>query len=169
MNTKYMRKFLAHPGNVSDASLAAMYAHCQDGKLAFSSCCCFISCGTANHPLRGFMFLDTASDLEHLLNARLLPHARDAEWEFMQLAQAGIAIRLLLKLGRLLPGKLRARIMWDNSGDEVRRRRALPIIANEMKRRAKFRNAFTPEFLEMVFSKKEREEKQRAKALSGRV
>jgi len=79
-------------------------AHARAGKLAFNSCCCFIGCFTADHPLQAW---SNNFDV-HYHYARKLPGALGAEQAF-------------LEIGR--------------NDDELRRRRIIPILRAELRRR----------------------------------
>lgn len=63
----------------SDARLVELLQHCQDGKFAFRSCCCFIGIATADHELQGFTEKLPDNWPAHLEIARELPGAPAAE------------------------------------------------------------------------------------------
>lgn len=110
MITGNIVKFLASSA-YSDESLAALLAHAQDGKLAYSSCCCFIGVSTANHSLRGNMSQIAAALQVHYGDARELPYALKAESEFCLLGK----------------------------NDEERREAIIPLIIAEQERREQLR------------------------------
>lgn len=80
-----IRSFLRQ--HYSDERLAALLAHAEDGKLSFHSCCCFIGIATAKHPLQSYIGpYDLPTDTVHLVFARKLVGADEAEGEFRRLA-----------------------------------------------------------------------------------
>jgi hypothetical protein len=116
-----VRAFLAL--HYTDERLAWLLAHARSGLLAFHSCCCLIGVPTADHALRA-----AASEIHpcnsgqrHLFGARKLELAREAEDAFELLGLVG------LRSSRV--------------GDAARRRRVIPVILAEMRRRARARAA----------------------------
>jgi hypothetical protein len=79
----------------TDERLAQLLAHAQEGKLSFMSCCCFIAIPTANHALR-----QRGETGGHLLIARTLPGAIEAELAFMSLGQDTRRRRILIPMVR---------------------------------------------------------------------
>jgi hypothetical protein len=101
----YLRKY-------PDGRLAELLAHAQDGKLSYGSCCCFVGCLTADHPLRHPESGPMTGSIQHIYHARELDSGSreklgPAERAFMEIA----------------------------SGDADRRRLVIPLIRAEMKRR----------------------------------
>lgn len=124
-----IRAFFTH---YNDEKLAALLAHAQSGKLSYSSCCCFVGSATSNHALQGRLLppqmlsyrIDGISVLisppvQHLLDARSLSGAVEAEQGFFDLAVSKVA-----------SGD-------HDQNDALRRRRLIPMIKAEMKRREK--------------------------------
>ena len=74
---EFMRK------HYTDERLAMLLAHARDGKLNFSSCCCFIGIATADHALRSEDLNGLSS--KHLKLARELKGAEKAEIAFLEL------------------------------------------------------------------------------------
>lgn len=72
----------------SDAQLAALLCHVQDGKFSYMSCCCFIGITTADHALRGEMGSVTASMMPHYDKACDTPNADKAENAFIEIGGA---------------------------------------------------------------------------------
>lgn len=72
----------------TDAQLAALLAHAQDGKFSYMSCCCFIGITTADHALRGEMGSVTASMEPHYEKAHDIPNAEKAEDAFILIGAA---------------------------------------------------------------------------------
>jgi hypothetical protein len=70
--------------NYTTERLTAYLAHAQDGKVFYSSCCCFIGGATADHALRGRC--DT-NDYSHYQAAKNLPGADRAEAAFFDLGR----------------------------------------------------------------------------------
>lgn len=128
-NKQIIRQFMQ--AHYSDERLAMLLAHAQSGRLSFWSCCCFIGVATADHALQGSR--DTPGYLvgQHLNAARLLPGGEEAEEAFMALSGDP----------------------WNNDHpqtDDVARRRLIPIIKAEIRRRDRERQAVHSEV--MVFS-----------------
>src|SRR2546423_8530048 len=110
-----IRAFMAL--NYTDERLVWLLAHARSGQLAFNSCCCFIGVATAGHRLRGGREGegdDFFARHGHLFAARLLPVGHEAEEAFEVLG-------------------------WPASREEppdvVRRRRIVPIVLAELRRR----------------------------------
>lgn len=58
-NERIIANFLRPPsegGAYTDEKLAALLAHCEDGRLSYASCCCFAGIPTATHALQGENF-----------------------------------------------------------------------------------------------------------------
>jgi len=105
--------------NYTTERLAAYLAHAQDGKVFYSSCCCFVGGATADHALRGRC--DT-NDYGHYQAARNLPGADRAEAAFFDLGRP----------------QYKHPIGTDGVKDEAQRRRVLiPMIKAELRRRAR--------------------------------
>lgn len=123
MGIVYIKYFLRE--HYTDEKLAALLAHCQEGRLAFYSCCCFIGIPAADHALLGRtterQYCATYDD--HLALARSLKYAAHAEH----------AVEIL------------------GNSDSERRERLIPLILAEMARREKPPEAHSGETLcEMV-------------------
>jgi hypothetical protein len=94
MNKDNIRKYLKPPtegGAYTDQSLAALRAHCEDGKLSFRTCCCFVGFPTANHAYQpgigiGELILQGVC-IQHLRHARDLAGAQLAEHDFYYLGK----------------------------------------------------------------------------------
>ena len=69
----------------SDARLVELFAHIEDGKFSFVSCCCLRGAANSNHALRGRMHMTAVQSELHYLRAGLLPGARDAEVALLKL------------------------------------------------------------------------------------
>lgn len=112
-NKQIIRQFMRE--NYTDERLAMLLAHAQSGRLEYQSCCCFIGVVTADHALHGEgTHKDGGS---HFIRARRLAGAEDAEWAF------------------------NAFFLWwaEGTAEEQRRRRLIPIIRAEQKRRDKLK------------------------------
>jgi len=99
----------------TDERLAWLLAHARNGKLAYRSCCCFVGVVTAPHALQAEIKI-FESVHPHYLSAKALAGAPQAE-------------RAYCALGYI-----------DNSAfsvsrDDLRRRRLIPMIRAEMRRR----------------------------------
>lgn len=109
--------------NYSDERLAWLLAHARDGKLVYTSCCCFIGVATADHELQSLSVMEVYSrdsgSTGHLSKATRLPHALQAEHAFRALAYTDA--------GQFI------------NRDGVRRRRLIPMIKAEMRRRERAR------------------------------
>jgi hypothetical protein len=108
--------------NYTTERLTAYLAHAQDGKVFYSSCCCFIGGATAEHALRGRC---NTNDYGHYRAAKNLPGADRAEAAFFDLGRP----RYEYPIG------------VDGLKDEAQRRAVLiPMIKAELRRRAKQRD-----------------------------
>jgi hypothetical protein len=115
--TANIQKFLETA--YTDEKLAALLAHAQDGKLAYSSCCCLIGIPGADHALVGAGEY-CGPIVEHVNMTRAeVPYAAAAEFEFCGL---GVDERLGHPLS-----------------DVLRRERLIPLILAEQSRRAAMR------------------------------
>jgi hypothetical protein len=105
--------------NYTTERLTAYLAHAQDGKVFYSSCCCFIGGATADHALRGRCNTD---DYRHYQAAKNLPGADRAEAAFFDLGRP----------------HYKDPVGMDGLKDEAQRRRVLiPMIKAELWLRAK--------------------------------
>lgn len=105
--------------NYTTERLTAYLAHAQDGKVFYSSCCCFIGGATAEHALRGRW---DRNDFSHYQAAKNLPGADLAEAAFFDLGRP----------------HYKHPIGPDGMKDDVQRRRVLiPMIKAELRRRAR--------------------------------
>jgi hypothetical protein len=105
--------------NYTTERLAAYLAHAQDGKVFYTSCCCFVGGATADHALQGRC--DT-NDYTHYRAAKLLPGADRAEAAFFDLGRP----------------QYKYPIAPDSLKDDFQRRRVLiPMMKAELRRRAK--------------------------------
>jgi hypothetical protein len=107
----------------TDERLAWLLAHARNGKLAYRSCCCFVGVVTAPHALR------TATKMfesvhPHYLSAKALAGAPQAE-------------RAYCALGYL------ENTSFSVPRDDLRRRRLIPMVLTEMRRRATARQPET--------------------------
>lgn len=99
----------------SDERLVWLLAHARSGRLAYQSCCCMIGAATADHPLRGKADVNLAAAAHYRL-AQKFVGAREAEQAYWELGyQNGY------------------RPM--ESSDGMRRRRLIPMILSELRRR----------------------------------
>jgi hypothetical protein len=104
----------------TDARLAELLAHLQDGKFNYSSCCCFIGCATSDHELQtidrmNMSFHGTWGD--HLNEARRLSGADSAECAVLCMGNGDDKPR----------------------GNARRSRILIPMVRAEMKRRERTR------------------------------
>ena len=107
--------------NYTTEKLTAYLAHAQDGKVFYSSCCCFIGGATAHHALRG---RGDRNDYSHYQTAKNLPGTDRAEAAFFDLGRP----------------HYKDPVGTDGLKDEAQRRRVLiPMIKAELWRRAKQR------------------------------
>lgn len=119
-NKQAIRAFLGTEA-WTEEKLCALLAHAED-KLSYWSCCCLIGIATADHALQpnrncaGYIGAYAA----HLLEARRLPPASEAEKAFCALSDL-----------RDYDGMLRV-----DEFDAQRRRIIRPIIRAELRRRA---------------------------------
>lgn len=121
LNKQPIRDFMQK--HYTDARLAELLAHAQDGKLEFHSCCCFVGAATATHALKGYVQGDVGDD--HYFESKYLSGAYWAEKAFRHLCPQDA----------------------DNSQfssptkevSDMRRRVLIPLIRAEMWRRAKLR------------------------------
>lgn len=113
----------------SDERLAWLLAHAREGKLAYQSCCCFIGVATADHALQARADVNLAP-AGHYHLARRFVGAREAEQAYWEFGYRGESRSV-------------------QSSDEVRRRRLVPMILSEMRRRSRMRSA-TAETLRMT-------------------
>lgn len=121
-----IRDYLIH---YSDEKLAALLAHAQDGRLAFYSCCCLIGSATADHSLRSrtIHWRNTAKLEPHYVRAQELEGSEEAEWAYGK-------------------GLLAATRVWSEAArDALRRRRLIPILKAELRRRQRFRQSLQQE------------------------
>ena len=106
--------------NYTTERLAAYLAHAQDGKVVYSSCCCFIGGATADHALRDGSH---RNDYNHYKEAKSLPGADRAEAAFFDLG------RPYYKHPIATDGM--------DKGEAQRRRVLIPMIKAELWLRAK--------------------------------
>jgi hypothetical protein len=105
--------------NYTTEKLTAYLAHAQDGKVFYSSCCCFIGGATADHALRGRCEMN---NYKHYTAAKNLPGADAAEAAFFDLGRP----------------QYKYPIATDGLKDDAQRRRILiPMIKTELWCRAK--------------------------------
>jgi hypothetical protein len=85
---------------LSSEQLATLRAHCEDGKLAYYSCCCLIGAPNADHALTGVgEYCGNQYEAPaHIVAARELPFARLAEDEFRLLGSDEERRAILLPL-----------------------------------------------------------------------
>ena len=100
--------------NYSDERLAWLLAHARSSKLSYFSCCCLIGVATADHALQD----EYDKHGDHIELARGLTFAHEAEDGFNLLGTSGLPFD-----------------SPDYNNDSVRRRRLIPMIKAEMKRR----------------------------------
>ena len=96
--------------------LCMLLAHAQADKLAFWSCCCLIGVETAGHALRAEE-QGAFADPEHYRRALDIPGAHEAEqaYNYLSLGKCGF--------------------YHAEGGDAMRRRRIIPMIRAELRRR----------------------------------
>lgn len=131
-NKQIIRQFMRD--NYTDERLAMLLAHAQSGKLAYYTCCCFIGVATANHVLQGSRELPGylgGGHGSHLDAARLLPGGNEAEDAFSELSDS--------------------EPWFDTWNGEQARRRLIPIIKAEIRRRDRERQAVHSEVMELSF------------------
>jgi hypothetical protein len=112
-NKQAIRQFLRTA--YTDERLIWLLAHARSERLAYRSCCCLIGVATANHSLKGKADVNDASAAHYHL-ARKFVGAREAEQAYWEFGYIG--------------GSRSCR-----SSDELRRRRLIPLILSEMRRR----------------------------------
>ena len=124
-----IRAFLA--AHYSDERLAWLLAHARARALSYHSCCCLIGVATADHALRPHLQTDAIHpcnpESSHLFAARTLSFAAVAEDGFEALGYVATVDA---------PGGE----AWKRQ-DEIRRRRVVPIILAEIRRRERVRAA----------------------------
>jgi hypothetical protein len=108
-----LRSFIRE--HYTDQKLTEVLAHAQDGKLAYLSCCCFIGVVTATHALKGE---EKHMNADHYLAARELHGSVQAEFAYAHLGQGADSYE---------------------EQDPLRRKRLIPLLRAEMKRREKLR------------------------------
>lgn len=101
----------------SDERLTWLLAHARSGKLAYQSCCCFIGVATADHTLQVKADVNHSSSAHYHL-ARKFVGAREAEQAYWEFGYRGESRSV-------------------QSSDEIRRRRLIPMILSEMRRRSR--------------------------------
>lgn len=101
----------------SDERLVWLLAHARNGKLVYQSCCCLIGTATSDHALQGTADVNQPAAAHYQLAKRFIG-AREAEQAYWELGYRGQS-RFLL------------------SSDEIRRRRLIPMILSEVRRRAR--------------------------------
>jgi hypothetical protein len=99
----------------TDERLAWLLAHARSEKLAYRSCCCLVGVATAPHPLQGEARMFDSIHPHYLL-AKGLAGAQEAERAYCALGYIG-----------------NARLSSPREG--LRRRRLIPLIRAEMRRR----------------------------------
>lgn len=108
--------------NYSDERLAWLLAHARSGRLSYFSCCCFIGVATADHALRGDTEFWQIARASHYTTAEELPGAAHAEEAFAYLSDYA-----------------------DGDIDVAKgRRRIIPMILAEMRRRDRLRATELP-------------------------
>ena len=107
----------------TDERLAWLLAHARSGKLAYRSCCCLVGVVTAPHALQEeSRIFDSIHP--HYLMAKRLPGAQEAERAYCALGYLGNS--------------------WLSSPREgLRRRRLIPLILAEIRRREGEHQALT--------------------------
>lgn len=122
----------------TDERLAWLMAHARSGRLVYYSCCCLVGVTTAEHPLAGKVSPAELQGSGHYALARTLFGAPEAERAFYHLG-------LIAKRRSL-------------SSDELRRRRLIPMVLAEQRRRSRLRaralapplSASTPAFVKAI-------------------
>lgn len=114
-NKQTIRAFMRE--HYTDAKLVELLGHARSGQLGYGSCCCLIGIPNATHELQdasGIMLLqERGVDTTHYNRAKRVEGACEAESAFYK-----------------LPADPR-----DPNSDEHRRRRLIPIILAEIRRR----------------------------------
>jgi hypothetical protein len=113
-----IRQFLRNA--YGDERLAWLLAHTRNGKLAYQSCCCLIGVATADHALQNKADVNRPAAAHYHL-ARKFAGAIEAEQAYWELGYLG-------------------RSRSAQSSDELRRRRLIPLILSEMRRRQRVRD-----------------------------
>jgi len=103
----------------TDERLIWLLAHARSGKLTYQSCCCLIGVATAGHPLQGKVDVNEPSAAHYHL-ARKFVGSREAEQAYWELGYIRGSRSIL-------------------SSDKLRRRRLIPLILGEMRRRHRAR------------------------------
>lgn len=124
----HIRQFMQ--SHYSDERLAWLLAHARSGKLVYHSCCCFVGIVNADHALlaRGGGIVG-----DHLLRARYLPGAVEAEAAYYKLFLIGLR-RKWNETGKVM-------LMDERCYDTLRRRILIPMVKAEMRRRSRTREA----------------------------
>jgi hypothetical protein len=112
----------------TDERLIWLLAHARSDKLTYQSCCCLVGVATADHPLQGKTDVNEAS-AGHYHLARKFVGSREAEQAYWELGYITGSRSIL-------------------SSDELRRRRLIPLILSEMRRRHRTRVALMHEALQ---------------------
>lgn len=97
--------------------LTWLLAHARSGKLVYQSCCCLVGLPTSDHALVGKMSSKEISKSRHYWIAKAFLGAPEAEWAYYRLGLIGGAGR--------------------DTGEELRRRRLIPMVLAEIERRAR--------------------------------
>ena len=113
---RIIREFLR--GYYSDEKLAMLLAHAQSGRLAYFSCCCLVGFPYGDHSAEGF---NARSPTRHPITVSKTAEGRAADAAFYSLGLLGKITEMRDEL------------------DSVRRRRLIPMIKAEMKRRERER------------------------------
>jgi hypothetical protein len=122
-NKQAIRKFMRE--NYTDERLAMLLAHAQSGRLAFDSCCCFIGIPSAPHALAGAGERAQPEPLHHRIYGNKLPDGSRAEWAYAELGGPSC---------------------HEPTRDIVRRRKIIPMIRAEMRRRERDAASVSAEF-----------------------
>ena len=104
----------------TDARLAELLAHAQNGYLDYTACCCFIGITTADHALVREGGMESRGTTMHYFAARELDGALAAEQAFNHIANY-------------------AKYKTTEARNAFRRRILVPMIRAEMKRRERAR------------------------------
>ena len=82
----------------SDENLAHALAHAECGRLAYYSCCCLIGIPTADHPLRGMLYLENGPGrYNHYTKVKAMWNdAHQAEFAYFRLADTDTERRQIL-------------------------------------------------------------------------
>ena len=117
---KHIRAFMQ--AHYTDERLTQLLAHAQDGKLNYTSCCCFIGIATTDDRLQVDGFRHESQHSFHYLDAQKLAGSKLAEDSFFYLVRTNGETYIDP------PGEIRSRIL-------------IPMIRAEMKRRENIRRA----------------------------